>query len=268
MATYAFSDLHAKYKLWEQIKNYIKPEDTVYCLGDCVDRGDVGLTVLQEVLDTPNIIMLRGNHEDFINSIGYDCLRALWGGCQPDELYNCVRNYWLWMANGGEKTAQDFLKLSNDDKLALINKIRALPTHAEYINKEGEKIYLTHAGRQPHTQEIKDMHQGAVPMNNYIWDRDHLYDYEWKGNENEYSVHGHTPVVFLYEDFRRLSGPVTFDKITQIAIYCDGHKIDIDLGSFSTNTTCLLDLDTLKPIYFQDDEVVNKIKQQIKEQEG
>ena len=29
-----------------------------------------------------------------------------------------------------------------------------------------------------------------------------------------------------------------------------GHKIDIDLGAAWSNQTCLLDLNTLKPIYF------------------
>ena len=43
MSTYVFSDLHAQYNLWQQIKNFIKPDDLVFCLGDCVDRGPVGL---------------------------------------------------------------------------------------------------------------------------------------------------------------------------------------------------------------------------------
>ena len=77
MATFAFSDLHAQYDLWKQIKEYIKPEDTIYCLGDCVDRGDVGLEILNEVMETPNIILLRGNHEDFIDSIGSEVIFAV-----------------------------------------------------------------------------------------------------------------------------------------------------------------------------------------------
>ena len=66
MARYVFSDLHAQTNLWEQIKNYIKEEDELICLGDCVDRGPGGITILQEVLADPRITMLRGNHEDFI----------------------------------------------------------------------------------------------------------------------------------------------------------------------------------------------------------
>ena len=32
--------------------------------------------------------------------------------------------------------------------------------------------------------------------------------------------------------------------------YCDGHKCDIDNGSFATGKTCLIDLDTFETIEF------------------
>ena len=66
MARYVFSDLHAQTNLWEQIKNYIKEDDELFFLGDAVDRGPGGITILQEILADPRITMLRGNHEDFI----------------------------------------------------------------------------------------------------------------------------------------------------------------------------------------------------------
>ena len=70
MAIYCFSDLHGRYELWEQIKNYIKPEDIVYCLGDCIDRGYRGYEILKEVLEHPQITFLLGNHEDFLMQNG------------------------------------------------------------------------------------------------------------------------------------------------------------------------------------------------------
>ena len=41
-------------------------------------------------------------------------------------------------------------------------------------------------------------------------------------------------------------------KIEDVNIvkYCNGHKIDIDLGSFATGRSALLDLDTLEVKYF------------------
>ena len=35
MAIYAIADLHGQYNLFQQVKEYIKPTDKVYVLGDC-----------------------------------------------------------------------------------------------------------------------------------------------------------------------------------------------------------------------------------------
>jgi hypothetical protein len=56
--------------------------------------------------------------------------------------------------------------------------------------------------------------------------------------ETDVIVHGHTPVINLH------------DEPYMIYKYCDGHKIDIDLGSYHTKTAALLNLDTLEAISF------------------
>ena len=247
MATYAFSDLHAQYDLWQQIKDFIKPEDTVYCLGDCIDRGDVGLEILNEVIETPNIILLRGNHEDFIDSIGSEVMR-----CEPDEdVYWTVPNLRLWYMNGAEETIKAFQSLTKAKQKYLIETIRKLPTHAEYVNTKGETIYLCHAGRQPDTVEIPDMRRGSVPMNNFIWDRRHLNQEDWNGEENEYCVHGHTPIPYMGH-YYWIKNEDNIPEPGKIFKYCNGHKINIDMGAFATHMTCLFNLDTFEPIYFKD----------------
>ena len=95
-------------------------------------------------------------------------------------------------------TEEPFLCYTKEKRRGLIDKIRDLPTHAEYVNKNGDLIYLCHAGRQPDTKEIQDMRRGDIPMNNYIWDRRHIFDKTWRGKNNEYCVHGHTPVETMY----------------------------------------------------------------------
>ena len=53
MARYVFSDLHAQTNLGIQILNYLQPDDTLYFLGDSVDRGPGGLTLLNLLLSDP-----------------------------------------------------------------------------------------------------------------------------------------------------------------------------------------------------------------------
>lgn len=247
MSTYVFSDLHGQYNLWKQIKNYIKSDDLVFCLGDCIDRGPDGLKILYEIFEMPNIILLRGNHEDFIVSVGSKIIN------NSDLLYWEISNIHLWEENGGKSTIAAFQKLETQEQIILINKIKNLPTHAEYQNINGDVIYLCHAGRQPDTKEIQDMKIGDVPINNYIWDRCHIMDTHWRGKDNEYCIHGHTPIIAMpyYLTNRNSSDfPKSNYKILK---YCDGHKINIDLGSFVTNTTCLFDLNNFEVIYFKEE---------------
>ena len=41
MANYVCSDLHGYLELYKKIKNFIKPEDTIFFLGDAGDRGRI-----------------------------------------------------------------------------------------------------------------------------------------------------------------------------------------------------------------------------------
>ena len=64
MATYAVSDIHGCYdELMELVKiiNF-SDEDTLYVLGDCVDRGPKPVEVLTWMMNKPNVIPIAGNH--------------------------------------------------------------------------------------------------------------------------------------------------------------------------------------------------------------
>ncbi|MBQ8662705.1 MAG: metallophosphoesterase [Eubacterium sp.] len=41
----------------------IKEEDTLYVLGDVIDRGPYGMKILQDMMMRPNVIPILGNHE-------------------------------------------------------------------------------------------------------------------------------------------------------------------------------------------------------------
>lgn len=63
--TYVVSDIHGcdkKYfRLLEML--HFSDTDTLYILGDVVDRGSGGLRVLLDAASRQNVILLRGNHE-------------------------------------------------------------------------------------------------------------------------------------------------------------------------------------------------------------
>ena len=63
--TYAISDIHGCYDKYRELLRAIRfrPEDTLYILGDVIDRGPHGFKILLDMAQRPNVIGLMGNHE-------------------------------------------------------------------------------------------------------------------------------------------------------------------------------------------------------------
>lgn len=75
MATYVISDIHGMYNKFIELLNKIKLKetDTLYILGDVLDRGPNPIKTLFEIMSMPNAICMLGNHED----MALDCLKFL-----------------------------------------------------------------------------------------------------------------------------------------------------------------------------------------------
>ena len=74
--TFACSDLHGMMNLYKQIKEFIEPEDTVICLGDCGDRGYDSWELIKKVYTDPQFIYLMGNHERMLIDAGAEFLQT------------------------------------------------------------------------------------------------------------------------------------------------------------------------------------------------
>lgn len=74
--TYVLSDIHGNLQRFESIMEQInlQPTDTLYILGDVVDRFPDGIRILRRIMKMSNVKMILGNHEHMmLNAIG-DCL--------------------------------------------------------------------------------------------------------------------------------------------------------------------------------------------------
>ena len=65
MATYVMSDIHGDYERYCTMLQLIqfKDTDTLYVLGDVLDRGPHGMKILQDMMLRPNVYPILGNHE-------------------------------------------------------------------------------------------------------------------------------------------------------------------------------------------------------------
>ncbi len=66
---YAISDIHGYYGSYLDALHMLTPQDTLFILGDVIDRGNNGIAILQDIISrkktsqNPKIIFLLGNHE-------------------------------------------------------------------------------------------------------------------------------------------------------------------------------------------------------------
>lgn len=217
MSVYCCSDLHGRYDLFAAIKNFIKPEDKVYVLGDCADRGPEGWKIIKEVYENPQFIYVKGNHEDML-------IQTMKAYKIHENPYNY--EYKLLRSNGGESTYKAWLKEEN--KLTWIDKLDNLPLWAEYTNKAGIRIFMSHSGSDENSSEEE-----------FLWSRDHFFHWTSK---YDVIVHGHTPSELMNEDFKPY-GMNQSDWDLGAYWYSSNRKINIDCGSVWTGYTVLLNLD-------------------------
>ena len=232
MATYVLTDLHGQYDLWNAVKKYLKDNDTLFFLGDAIDRGDRGFEIFMELLDDPRVIYIKGNHEDMMYNAFYS------SGLAASEWFK------EWMKNGGQETLDNIKKLDlhYEKKMNYIDKIRTMATSLTYVNKDKTCFLLSHAGVTPNEKYFT---MESLNRENYeIWNRKHIVD-EWPeeyADKDIIIIHGHTPVQLMYQIDPTF--PKSFDGFP--VKYCDGHKINLDSACFSSNLITLYNLDTNK----------------------
>lgn len=230
MATWATSDLHGNYELFLGILDAIDPEDTVYFLGDAADRGPDGFDLMKSIWENPNWIYLKGNHEIMFVDATTDYINK---GYWDYESYNFA------VRNGGYETLTVWEVQSDVEQKIWRNRINRLPMAAEYINTNGQRIFLSHSGFTPVRNRITKKVTMYDEEYRLCWDRNHMYT-KWPcGMDNIYVVHGHTPIQYYGEGYDVDHGPL---------FYAKRHKIDIDCGSYKTNAAFLLNLDTFEYI--------------------
>ena len=114
-------------------------EDTLYILGDVVDRGNGGMKILAHIAEHDNIVLLKGNHD----VIALSLLSHL------DKLYdeNCsvevINVFKMWLSDGGEPTLKEYLLLDVDNRKTILKTLaNALISKEVCVN--GKKFILAH----------------------------------------------------------------------------------------------------------------------------
>lgn len=131
MAHYVISDIHGESDRFHAMLEKIRftDTDTLYIIGDVVDRGPHGITLLQEIMNTPNMVMMLGNHE-------YMMLQYM----HPEATDIDFRR---WNKNGNAPTLEEYYRLTEQEQQTILEFLKGLPTHIE-LTVNGTTFYLIH----------------------------------------------------------------------------------------------------------------------------
>lgn len=222
---YAVSDLHGCYEKYIQMLKIIhfNKEDTLYVLGDVVDRGPGGIRILQHMRKQGNILPLRGNHDVLAASL----LKKL---SDPANLRGrkLVELCGLWFEDGGRETYRAFTALSREEKTDLLKYMDSFFIYEE-ITVNGRNFFLSHT--VPGKEKMLDF--DSCRWEDFVMGEP---DYEETYFEDRCLVTGHTPTGFIEESFAG-------------RIWKKNRHIAIDCGAVFGNPLGCICLDTLEEFY-------------------
>lgn len=238
MASYAITDIHGCLNTFKALLEKInfQKTDTLYLLGDLVDRGPQSIALIDHVMDMQangyDVQVIQGNHEwMFLEAIN-ETIPYCWDW----------RRYQHWIKNGGITVMMNLGYKRIDDLKGIDKKydtfLRNLLTHVVL-----DKYILVHAGLNFKEEDIFKDKTAMHSLRNWYEsiDKAKLGD--------KIIVHGHSPRNYatLEDDIKEMKYPA----------------INIDCGCVYDPHTkhgrlCALNLDTMTPVF---QENVDKVPQ-------
>ena len=247
MQHFVCSDIHGHMDLFNEIMGFLNEKDSyqLFMLGDACDRQPFGYEIMIRLLENPNVVYLKGNHEDmFVRAARSLNDISLEESLSKEELLDQstsiihlmerTSDMSLYRGNGGAETFKDWIMAGGS--MAFVNKIDKLPLFATYENFD-----MCHAGCTRKEWESKD-------VDSMLWSRNHFFA-PWF--PDRILIHGHTPIAYLPSYMLKLSG---CNKRWIPVHYYDNSKIDMDTACFTTNVISLFNLDTEETVTFAEDE--------------
>ena len=220
---YVMSDIHGCYHEYIKMLELIdfNSNDTLYIIGDVLDRGENPMKILLHMMNCENIIPIFGNHD----LEGYPFLIKEYNG-EIDEL---ERKFLWWISQGGRTTLEDFRSLSKENQSLVISYIEEFRYYEEVIANDTSYV-LVHGG-------LKDFEINK-PLDEYklhdlVWERP---DYNKVYFSDKFIVSGHTPTHFI-------------DKDKRGEIIIKNNHICIDCGCVYNNRLGCLCLNTMEEFY-------------------
>ena len=227
---YCVSDIHGMYGKYLQLLNKIgfSNDDTLYIIGDLVDRGPEPMALLHDVMSRKNVVALAGNH-DLLAAMFLK--KLIYGGRKEDLDEKTIMGIFLWRQDGGANTLADFRKLTVPERQEIVDWLRELELYRE-VEASGEAYVLVHAGLGQNADPARPLED--YDLSACLFERPNLTKAVYP---DKFIVSGHTPT-------RLISGNPTPDRI-----YRANRHIAIDCGCVFGGYLGAICLDTGEEFY-------------------
>ena len=221
---YVMSDLHGCYDLYLKMLEEIKfsSSDTLYLLGDYVDRGDHGLEIVLDIANRKNVVALMGNHDFYALTVLSEMINNPDAKSKPfiQSIYS------TWMHNGGAATYNQFWTFNEMKQRRIVSIMESFQSYSD-ITVGDRRFTMVHGG-------IPD-YDPATPLDYYSVKELACYREDYskpKFNEpSRYLITGHTPTAYIDSCSR---GRI-WHKYDHIAIDC-GAVFELGLGCICLDT--------------------------------
>ena len=228
MATYVIADIHGEYDMFVDLidKISLKESDTLYILGDVLDRGPHPIKTLMKLMEMPNAVCIVGNHE----LMALECLEILMKEITEESIDELdeekANNLISWMQNGSAATIKEFRELDKEEQESVIEFIKEFLIYEE-LSIDGKDYLLVHAGLGNYYPG-KDIEEYS--LKELIWDQ---AEYDIQYYPDKYVVTGHTPTQHISGNPRP---GFIYRKNNHIAVDCGSFRPDGRLAAICLDT--------------------------------
>ena len=247
---YVMSDIHGNLRRFNSIMEQIDltANDTLYVLGDVIDRYPDGIKILRKLMTMQNVKMIMGNHEYMM----LDVLYRNDTGLSTKEQYKHNQRILLWYDNGGLVTHNYLKHIKKSVRAEIFSHLKSLPVNID-ITVNGINYKLVHAAPEEmyydfQSTRYRDSREFSV------WHRLGVKE----DIPGEYTlIFGHTPSYH-------------YSRSMPMRIYCKRHLICIDCGAgtpermdyrngFCYGRLACLRLDDMKEFYSEESDEYEKL---------
>lgn len=193
--TYVMGDIHGCYEQYMAMLREISfsDDDILYVIGDVIDRGERSIDVLMDMSMRANVYPIMGNHEFMaLHLLGkLPKNGASMSDFDPDDMAAFKK----WMAEGGAGTIEGFLKLSPDEREAILEYLEEFAAYEE-ISVNGRRYIIVHAdlGNFAPDRELDDYELYELVAGRADYDRRYFAD--------AVLITGHSPTFLIDERSR------------------------------------------------------------------